>query len=193
LRHNTLLLLQLFCLQAYVVPADDARYITAFGGVEGAAMLTQVHSYSSRFSAGASRKAAAEAAAAAIQQAVVAGAAAAAADMRCLSQTEVAALPAGLTSAAAAAGRSSCCGSVISLCSHAGSECGAATQQQQQRAQSMLGRVAAAGNAELVLHTAQLEQQQLEGCATPTMAAGRSSVAGRSYSLPLCSACLLSC
>jgi hypothetical protein len=41
----------------------------------------------------------------------------------------------------------------------------------------MLGRVAAAGGAELVLRTAQLDQQ-LEGCATPTMAAGRSSVAG---------------
>ncbi|KAF6265420.1 hypothetical protein COO60DRAFT_1686902 [Scenedesmus sp. NREL 46B-D3] len=62
--------LQLLALQGYVIPAKDVRYITTFGGVEGPAMLTQVHSYSNRFSAGASSQEAAEAAAAAIQQAL---------------------------------------------------------------------------------------------------------------------------
>lgn len=168
------------CLQAYVIPDGDVRYITTFGGVEGAAMLTQMLSYSSRFSAGASSKAAAEAAAAAIQQALAAGTAAAEAGGTCLTQQEAAAVAAGRTSAAAAAGRSSCCGSAISLCSHSGdcSDYGAAApQHQQQHAASMLGRAAAASQTGFMLHTGQLEQH-LEGCATPTMADGRASVAG---------------
>jgi hypothetical protein len=179
------------CLQAYVIPAEDVRYMTTFGGVEGAAMLSQVHSYSERFSAGASTKAATEAAAAAVQQAIAAGAAAAAAGGSCPSPKDVAEVIAVKASAAAAAARSSCCGSVISLSSHSGdsSDCGSAgpqqqQQQQQQHAASMLGRAAGSSQTGFILHTAQLDQP-LEGCSTPTMAAGRASIAGGRQCMPV--------
>jgi hypothetical protein len=42
----------------------------------------------------------------------------------------------------------------------------------------MLGRSAATSHTGFMLHTAQLDQPH-EGCATPTMAAGRASNAGR--------------
>eukprot|EP00879_Flechtneria_rotunda_P017994 GHRR01018858.1.p1 GENE.GHRR01018858.1~~GHRR01018858.1.p1 ORF type:complete len:579 (+),score=261.77 GHRR01018858.1:857-2593(+) len=68
---------QLVMVQAYKVPLDDERYITTFGGVEGAAMFTQVLSYSDRYLASGSAAAAAKAGAATVQQAKQAASAAA--------------------------------------------------------------------------------------------------------------------
>lgn len=94
--------------------------MTTFGGIEGAATLTQVRCYSSRFTAGASGTAAAAAAAAVIEGAAQAGAAAAAAATAAQYGLQAAATAAGTAAASAAHGlttRGSCCGSIISFCS----------------------------------------------------------------------------
>lgn len=177
-------------MQAYVIPDHDVRYLTTFGGVEGACILTQSRRYSDRFSAASSQAAAAAAAASTIQQAA---AAAATAVMKAQQQLQHA--PAGV-----AGDHASHNSSMISLSQDSGlpADAGspgltslqaAATADDAAPYKLQLSSGSGCTDTEVLLQTAPSLSQ--ETCETPTLPAGASwkhaaahsvSIAGLSHS-----------
>lgn len=160
-------------LQGYVIPHGDVRYVTTFGGVDGASTQTQCRRYSSRFSAGASQAAAAETAAATIHQAATAAATAVLNAQQ--QQQQQLQQPAAVD---AAGGRVSCTSSSISLGQHdpwpmdPADYSLPATATHGLLSRSQPNNDAGCNSTELLLHAA--PSLSPDTCATPTLPAGAS-------------------
>lgn len=155
------------------MPDDDLRFITTYGGVEGACTLTQARQYSAKFTAGPCKAAASQAAAVIVQQAAAAAAKAVEAKLTQQPQSACTSGPAvGL-----AVGQPSCAGSAVSLSAQQAyaTSCAVAQALTTSAADSWLSRARCGSDASCVTCDLMLPVSSAggeDGCATPTMPVG---------------------